>query len=190
MRSKPADDFIDVAALRCKGERVMTVVLSVFTIAIYLLILWIFIAEFFGPLKLGLYEIAILLAIPLSMGVTVRLIRGSLLGNSIQVGPRQFPEIHELVQQLKRRMRYDKPVDVFIVADSALKAFLTRFIGTRYIILNSGLVSSMLPTENRKELTWVLARTIGHLKGKHFRFWFVPQLVIFEAEVLQSKPDL
>lgn len=167
---------INISQLRTRGERVMIWVLSLITAAVLLLVGIVVVEEPAFLLPLVLLVGAVLL-----MGwIGARVIRGSVLGNSIKVSGKQFPEIDEIKHDLMRRMSYKQPTEIYIVEAGTLNAFLARFIGTRYIVLNSGLVSAMLNGENKEELTFVIGRAIGHLKARHFRFWILQFLIAAE----------
>lgn len=168
---------INISQLRTRGERVMIWILSLITGAVLLLVGSVVVAEPTVILPLILLIGSVLLL----AWITARVTRGAILGNSIKVCGKQFPEIDKIKNDLMLRMDYKQPTEIYIVEEGTLNAFLSRFIGTRYIVLNSGLVSAMLKGDRREELTFVIGRAIGHLKAKHFRFWILQFLIAAET---------
>ena len=166
---------VDIRPCITPGERRMVVILSALSTLLGLAILVVLWEE---PSLIGALALFAGLVL-ISAYVGARVIRGRVLGNSIKVGPDQFPEIDRIKRELMIRLDYDRPTEVY-VADGPLNAFLARFLATRYVILNSSLVASMDPVAHRAEMEWVLARAIGHLKAKHFRFWLVQYLISIE----------
>lgn len=167
---------LDISALRCSGERAMVVVLSVLSILLVLIGIALFVSL---PM---LVPLVIVIATILIFGswVSARIFRGLVLGNSAKVTPTHFSEIDTIRSEVASRLDYNKPVEIFIVEGGTVNALLARFIGTRFIVLNSELVRSMDTEFARNELKFIIAQAIGHLKAKHFRFWLVQYLIALE----------
>lgn len=96
--------------------------------------------------------------------------KASLIGSSVLVSPHNFPEIHEILVEVKARLEYKKNVDIYITENGNVNAFLYKFFQTKFILLNSEVVHSMPTSECREQLVWILGRFIGSLKAKHARF--------------------
>ncbi len=92
-----------------------------------------------------------------------------LVGNSIRVSKKNFPEIHKIIDEVKYTLDYDKEIQVFVIDEGNVNAFLAKFFKIKYIILNSELVEDMLNEKTIFQLKWIIARFVGALKMKHLR---------------------
>ena len=130
----------------------------------------------FLTLTLGM---ALLLVPLLLLGawVSVRIFRAHLLGSSAEVSPDNFPEVHELLQQICQSVGYPKKVEAYVYQDGEVNAFLVKRFRTRIILLPHELLVDMLDNSKRAELVWVLGRAVGHLKAKHLRLQWLQMLV-------------
>lgn len=93
----------------------------------------------------------------------------NLIANAIMVSEDNFPEVKAIVDDLKVKIGYDKKIPVFIVNEGDVNAGVAKFFGTKYIILNSGLVEGMRGNEQETQLRWIIGRFIGSFKAKHYR---------------------
>lgn len=94
----------------------------------------------------------------------------SLIGNSIRVSSNNFPEIFEIYKEVKEELSYEKEIQIYIVNDGDVNALLAKFFRTKFIVLNSGLVSNMIENkESLNQMKWIIARFIGALQAKHFK---------------------
>lgn len=174
--SLPQEEVLDITPLQYQGERVMVKVLGAFSVLLGLLILALVVAE-----PALLFPFALLVgSFVLLTYVTARIARGRVLGNALKVGPEQLPEIHAIKERLMRRLDLQAPTEVYIIEEGPINAILVKFIGTRYVVLFSGLVNAMMKEGQYKELEFVLARALGHIKAKHFRFWLIQLLIAME----------
>jgi hypothetical protein len=127
--------------------------------------LMVFFVSFLVP---GYFPV-ILLGIIALLWLAHALTKAYLIGNKVRVSPHNFPEIHQMVEDVKYRLDYDREVQVFIVSEGSVNAFLAKIFRFNYIVLNSELVEDMLSTQNIIQLKWVIARFIGALKTKERR---------------------
>lgn len=129
----------------------------------------------------GLLFIAVLAG---SVWLAVQLVRAHLTANAVKVSEQNFPEIYAVLTDVCETLKYDKPVDVYIVEEGTVNAFLTRFLRTKFIILNSELAEDMIEESSRLQLKWVIARFVGALKAKHDKLVFL-QIIVESLEKLQ-----
>ncbi|NHN31842.1 M48 family metallopeptidase [Paenibacillus agricola] len=106
-------------------------------------------------------------------GLMVAGIRSS----GVKLTERQFPEVYEQVQILCRQMDIVQVPDVFIIqSGGVLNAFATRFFGRNFVVLYSE-IFELIEQGNEKELSFVLAHELAHIKRKHM----TKQLLILPA---------
>ena len=111
--------------------------------------------------------------------VGLQVYRARLLGNCIRVGRESIPELHAILEDVRRRLDYHRRVDVCVVQKANPSAQLTSYLGTKVIVLEGALVGDLLDGEDRSQLTFLLARYIGALKARHQRLTIV--FVVLEA---------
>ncbi|MGE5561158.1 MAG: M48 family metalloprotease [Chloroflexota bacterium] len=89
------------------------------------------------------------------------MVRANLLGQSIRVGPKQFPDIHELVRECAEILDIPEP-EVFIKQDPYFNA-MTFGVQRPFIILHSSLVDAF----THEELRSIIGHEMGHIKSEH-----------------------
>lgn len=132
-------------------------------------------------------KIELVLVIPgivFSAWLIMRITRAHLLGSCAKVSPDNFPEVYSELEHMRQILDYQKKVEVYVYQDGEVNAFLLRRFRTSIIMLPHELVADMQIGESRKELTWILARAVGHLKAKHLNLWWL-NLLIESFERLQ-----
>ncbi|HET9984372.1 MAG TPA: M48 family metallopeptidase [Longimicrobiales bacterium] len=100
-------------------------------------------------------------------------------GNGVRLSPEQFPELHERVQRLARRMGLEPLPDVYLMqAGGALNAFATKFLGSSLVVLYSDLLEAC--GENRAAADMIIGHELGHIRAGHFRWrWLIfPALMV------------
>jgi len=85
-----------------------------------------------------------------------------LMGNSIQVGPRQYSSIYQIFRECVRDLDIFPEPDLFISQAPFVNAYA---LGQEhpYVVLNTGLLDLL----NEAEIRAVLAHELGHLKCGH-----------------------
>ena len=86
----------------------------------------------------------------------------SLMGNSIQVGPRQYSTIYQMFRECVRDLDIYPEPSLFIAQDPQVNSYA---LGQEhpYIVVNTGLLDLLSETEIRA----VLAHELGHIKCGH-----------------------
>ena len=89
-----------------------------------------------------------------------------LMGNSIQVGPRQYSTIYQIFRECVRDLDISGEPGLFIAQDAQVNSYA---LGQEhpYIVVNTGLLELL----NEAELRTVLAHELGHIKSHipHFK---------------------
>jgi Zn-dependent protease with chaperone function/uncharacterized RDD family membrane protein YckC len=112
--------------------------------------------------SLTISEFVLLIAAGL---VFVAIARGRLIGSSIRVEPRQFPELALTVEELSARLGIPAP-QVFIRDDQANPIAATG-VGEPYSLVISSQYYELL---RPGELAFLIAREIGHIAAGHTRW--------------------
>lgn len=105
----------------------------------------------------------------ITLVITLQILKATLIGGSVKVSPNNFPEIHQVLLEVKTRLNYTQNVDIYIVEDGTVNALLCNLFKTRFILLNSAMVVSMPPAQCRSQLVWIIGRFVGAIKAKHSR---------------------
>lgn len=116
--------------------------------------------------------------------IGVQIAKANLTANALKVSAASFPEIHKVCEEVRHTLDYNKPIDIYIVEEGTVNAFLARFFRTEFIVLNSELVEDMVQPESLLQLKWVIARFVGSLKVKHDKLLFF-RVIIESLEKLQ-----
>lgn len=105
-----------------------------------------------------------------SVWSVVQVMKAALIGGAVRVSLDNFPEIYEILLEVKRRLNYEKSVEIYVIEDGSVNALLYKFFQTKFIVLNSAMVAGMSLPQCRGQLVWIIGRFIGALKAKHLRF--------------------
>lgn len=100
-------------------------------------------------------------------------------GNGVRLGPDQFPELHERVQELARRMEMEKIPDAYLMqAGGALNAFATRFLRRHMIVLFSDLLEACDGNDAARDM--IIGHELGHIRAGHlsWRWLIMPASII------------
>lgn len=95
--------------------------------------------------------------------------RSRLLGGAVRVSAATLPELQSVLDEVRARLRYDDPVDVYVLDKVEGGSAMTSYLGTRVILVEGGLVSELLDEEHRPELVYLIGRHFGALKARHQR---------------------
>lgn len=105
------------------------------------------------------------------------IIKASLISNSIKISKDNFPQVNLLVNQIKDTLDYPGNIDIYIMDKGEVNSILIKLFNTKVIILYSELLEDMIKDPNLLQLTWIIARFVGHLKAKHLRFTYIRILI-------------
>lgn len=108
----------------------------------------------------------------MSIWLSLQLARSYLTANAIKVSHKNFPDIYELLQHAKARIGYNKKIEIYIVEEGTINAFLSHFFTTKFIVLHSELVGGAYTKSTLPQIEWVIARFVGALRAKHDRLLF------------------
>ena len=94
--------------------------------------------------------------------------RARMEGRSLKVTPKVMPHLYELLNQVKDTLKFEHPIDFFVVSDASLNAgaytYTPKDPDSPYIVeINSALVETMTEPELRS----VVGHELGHLIDKN-----------------------
>ncbi len=107
----------------------------------------------------------------------LEVLKARLTANSVRVSKHNFPEVHEVLLEVKHVLDYKENIGVFVIEEGTVNALLAKFFRTKFIILNSALVQDMIQEQKLVQMRWIIARFIGALQAKHYRLDFLRILI-------------
>jgi hypothetical protein len=131
------------------------------------------------------------LALILFLGFTIALIwlgiqlfRARLLGLSVRVDADTFPEINEMIAEVRATLHYYRPIDFYVTETAKPGVIMTSLLGTRIVLVEGDLAADLLEPGKRTQLVFLLGRSIGALRAKHTRL-DLTVLLLQAADVLK-----
>jgi Zn-dependent protease with chaperone function len=101
--------------------------------------------------------------------VTHMLLIAHVRGNGVRLGPDQFPELHEMVERLSKRIGLARAPEAYLLqSGGALNAFATRFLSADIIVLYSDLVNAC--GDNTAACEMVVGHELAHVWRGHLRW--------------------
>ncbi len=125
----------------------------------------------------GVAFLIVIAVVVFGVWFATQILQARLIGNAARVSPLNFPEMYRVLEGVKQRLDYKEPVHIYVVESGDLNGFLYRFFRTRFIVLNSELVTAMMEQGDLMQLTWIVARFVGSLKTKHLRLEYIRLLI-------------
>jgi nitrate reductase NapE component len=126
--------------------------------------------------------------IGLLLWMSGRILFAFYLGNSILVSELNYPRIHRIGEDLKARIEYKKPVNIFVYEHGNFNAYLMKFLFyRRAVFLNSELLEVGVTDD---ELRWLIGRFVGYLRARRqagFWGWSIraaQQMLVFNLFLL------
>ncbi len=94
-------------------------------------------------------------------------------GSAVKIGPDQFPDLHQSVERLARRMGFEKAPEAYVMqAGGILNALATKLFRDNFIVLYSDLLESC--GEDTAARDMIVAHELGHIKEGHLKHhWFL-----------------
>ena len=87
-------------------------------------------------------------------------------GNGVELSEAQFPDLYAHFSACCDRLQIVKRPQAFILnGNGALNAFATKFLGTQYVVLMSGVVDAM--DSHVDGVRFYIGHELGHLRMKH-----------------------
>jgi len=150
----PAEDSRLLLALSASA-----VVFGFAAMAVYAIVGWAVLVEY----------AAYIAAFGVVVWVSLQIYRSRLLGGAVRVTETTLPELQSVFDEVRARLNYHKPVDVYVMDKVDGGSSMTSYLGTRLIRIEGGLAADLLGDEHRAELRFMIGRHIGQLKARHQR---------------------
>ena len=100
--------------------------------------------------------------------ISAAVYRATAFGNMILLGPKQFPELHQMVVAASTGIGLSEPPRAFLYNSNGLfNAFARRLLMGRYVFLTSALVDATSDAQVR----FVIGHEIGHHAAGHLNPW-------------------
>jgi hypothetical protein len=135
------------------------VVFGFAAMAVYASLGWTVVVEFVGYLA----------AFGALVWLSLQVFRSRLLGGAVRVSETTLPELQSVFDEVRARLNYLKPVDVYVMDKVGGGSVMTSYLGTRLIQIEGGLVADLLGEAHHAELRFMIGRHIGQLKARHQR---------------------
>jgi hypothetical protein len=114
----------------------------------------------------------------------LQMLRARLLGRSVRVDAGTFPDLQELVEDVRSTLQYRGRVEVYVIDTIAPSLVMTSLLGTRLILIEGDLVADLMQPEKRAQLTFLLGRSFGALRARQERMDLLIQ-ILAAANVLR-----
>ena len=108
-------------------------------------------------------------AFGVAVWVSLQIYRSRLLGGAVRVTETTLPELQSVFDEVRARLNYHKPVDVYVLDKVDGGSSMTSYLGTRLIRIEGGLAADLLGDDHRAELRFMIGRHVGQLKARHQR---------------------
>lgn len=93
-------------------------------------------------------------------------------GNGVELTEGQYPDLHAQFVDCCDRLGIKQRPKVYILnGDGGFNAFATKFIGTQYVVLLSGIVDAV--SDHADGVRFYLGHELGHLRMKHLSGHFL-----------------
>ncbi len=145
----------------------------------------------FPLIALALVAGTIFIIVPLVgllLWISGRVLFAFYLGNSILVSELNYPRIHGIGEDLRARIGYPKPINIFVYEHGNFNAYLMKFLFyRRAVFLNSELLEAGVTDD---ELRWLIGRFVGYLRARRqagFWGWTIraaQQMLVFNLVLL------
>ncbi|WP_310386830.1 M48 family metalloprotease, partial [Roseateles sp.] len=87
-------------------------------------------------------------------------------GNGVKLSAAQYPDLYAQFEACCDRLDISTRPEAYVLnGDGAMNAFATKFLGTQYVVLLSGVVDAM--AEHADGVRFYIGHELGHLRMKH-----------------------
>jgi|HubBroStandDraft_3_1064219.scaffolds.fasta_scaffold03157_2 hypothetical protein len=119
-----------------------------------------------------------------SIYLSIQLSRARLLGRSVRVDAFTFPQLQEVIDEVRATLRYERPFEVYVTRSAARDISMTSLLGTRLILIEGDLLADLSKPDKRSQLVFLIGSYVGALRAQHARVDLLV-LIMQWAEVLK-----
>lgn len=161
---------LDVRALRHRNQRDYEIIVYIPTVIVVIAGL----AVSFMSWDVGVTILGITLFLVFLKWCSWKLSLAYLNGNSIRVGPAQYPQIHVLVTQASATLGIDPPTVLVLQGHGLFEVLVMKFYSRRgHLILTSNLLDDLTERRSSRELMFYIGRQLGLIADGYFNWWTV-----------------
>ena len=91
----------------------------------------------------------------------LRIAEASMKGSALRVGPKQFPDIYEMAEEIAESLDMELP-DVYILESNTQNAFAIKHGSKRLVVLVDDLIFGCQVTQNMDSLRFIIAHEMAH----------------------------
>jgi Zn-dependent protease with chaperone function len=117
------------------------------------------------------------------INILVNFEMSDLLGNSVQVTERQFPELHSLVLKISRILGITPPQTYLFESPEVNAYTIGPSEKNACIIIYRGLIQTCRP----RELAYVIGHEMGHIKSEHVLYHTLANFLADKGPIVLSK---
>jgi Zn-dependent protease with chaperone function len=164
------DQKLDLRGIRDRWENFYLVIIYAFdclvALALFGVALWDLETFFIALIILGIFGII--------SWISWHFLRIYIYGNSIEVGPTQYPQIYRTVKRAADLLEVATPTIVIIQGHGMFELFIARRFSRRgLVIITSNMIDEFSKRPSSRELMMFVGRQLGHIKAKHFHRWIL-----------------
>ena len=159
-----------VASLRTQKEKTYQALMIGFGILLWIGIGMAVVASWSDPKLARMVRVYIgyAVAITIFYWIAAAVYRASAFGNMVLLGPKQFPELHQMVVAGSQEIGLSEPPKTFLYnSNGVFNAFARRLLGGRYVFLTSALVEA----NSDAQVRYVIGHELGHHAAGHLNPW-------------------
>lgn len=143
------------------NEKTYFTIALVFSILIYLLLLISCLGLIYGVMIGGF--------LLFSHGIFI----GHIKGNGIKINERQFPDIHQMIQQIASQMGMKSAPEVYILQHGGvLNAFATKLFSRSFVVIYSDLLE-VAYEQGKEAVAFVICHELAHIQKNHLKWRWV-----------------
>lgn len=162
---------LDIAGLAHPSEFSRLLFALCSTVAVVgAVMLWIVILAPEATVPVVVSVVLFLLLLTVAIWLYVLVQRARLLGSAILVTPDTLPRLASIVHAVRTSLDYHRRVDVYVAEKVSGTVSVFKFMGTRIILLEGGLVADLQEDAKRPQLVFLLGSMFGRLKARHRQF--------------------
>src|SRR5438445_3877787 len=114
----------------------------------------------------------------------MQLLRARLLGRAVRVDASTFPDLPQIVEDVRTTLQYRGRVEVYVIDAATPSIVMKSLLGTRLILIEGDLVADLMEPGRRAQLPFLLGRSFGALRAKQQRMDLLIQ-ILAAANVLR-----
>jgi hypothetical protein len=119
--------------------------------------------------------------------VSIQIWRVRLIGDAVLVSADTLPQLQAVVDVVKHRLDYTRPIDVFVVdkisrvlAGGSAPITLTTLFGKHILVVEGDALGNPADDGDRQQLVFLLATYVGALKVR-YQQWWLPVLMVLQC---------